>query len=234
MKDVGGLVADYRAMTDRYRAEDREVRLHECRSACTLALSLPGVCVYPTSILKFHQAYDLNTKVADQGVSQELFDSYPAAVQVKLGTLTRGYKVLTGAELIALGIRNCNEGRTVIARSRPAAPQTQVADAAPQGIGGVLQSMLTAVAHPFGDMQAVAAPARPAPATVLPPPEVPVPPRRPTQIASASVQLAAYQPEPTESAANAGSLPAPGLPTLIGGAQPAIPSGSFSLPPWAP
>jgi hypothetical protein len=58
MKDVGGFVADYQSQTAIYRASEREVRLHECRSACTMALSLPNVCVYPSSTLKFHVAYD--------------------------------------------------------------------------------------------------------------------------------------------------------------------------------
>src|ERR1700731_509759 len=58
MKDVGGPVANYQSQTAIYRASEREVRLHECRSACTMALSLPNVCVYPSSTLKFHVAYD--------------------------------------------------------------------------------------------------------------------------------------------------------------------------------
>jgi len=84
-KDVGGLVSDYQARTEDYRRENREVRLHECRSACTLALSLPNVCVYPDARLKFHQAYNELTREADLGVSAQLFDSYPAAVRGRLG-----------------------------------------------------------------------------------------------------------------------------------------------------
>ncbi len=57
-KDVGGYVDQYAAMTRLYAETGREVRLHECRSACTLALSLPNVCVYPSSLLKFHKAYN--------------------------------------------------------------------------------------------------------------------------------------------------------------------------------
>ena len=41
MKDVGGPVADYQSQTAIYRASEREVRLHECRSACTMALGCP-------------------------------------------------------------------------------------------------------------------------------------------------------------------------------------------------
>ncbi len=58
MKDVGGVVTDYQNQTAIYRASERDVRLHECRSACTMALGLPNVCVYPGSALKFHLAYD--------------------------------------------------------------------------------------------------------------------------------------------------------------------------------
>lgn len=81
MKDVGGLVADYQSQTAIYRASEREVRLHECRSACTMALGLPNVCVYPDSTLKFHFAYDPRNHQTNPGVSQQLFDSYPAAVR---------------------------------------------------------------------------------------------------------------------------------------------------------
>ena len=112
MKDVGGLVADYQSQTAIYRASEREVRLHECRSACTMALGLPNVCVYPGSTLKFHFAYDPRNHQTNPQVSQQLFDSYPAPVRARLGTLTRNYKVLSGSELINLGIRDCNEPKT--------------------------------------------------------------------------------------------------------------------------
>ena len=122
-KDVGGLVSDYEARTEDYRRENREVRLHECRSACTLALSLPNVCVYPDAKLKFHQAYNELTREADLGVSARLFDSYPAAVRDRLGYLTRQYKVLSGVELIALGVRDCARGdRVMVAAKKPPAP----------------------------------------------------------------------------------------------------------------
>src|SRR6266568_1005216 len=111
MKDVGGYVNEYRAQTELYRTTHREVRLHECRSACTLALSLPNVCVYPSSLLKFHKAYNPITKVANDGVSDELMASYPPAIRARLGGLTRQYQVLTGSELIRLGMRNCDAPR---------------------------------------------------------------------------------------------------------------------------
>ncbi|MGO9008097.1 MAG: hypothetical protein ACLQIQ_12200 [Beijerinckiaceae bacterium] len=143
MKDVGGIVNDYQAVTEFYRSSDREVRLHECRSACTLALALPNVCVYPSSILKFHQAYSMHTHKTDFGVSQQMFDSYPPGVRARLGTLTRNYKVLSGAELIALGIRNCNEPRLMLAARTP--PQGQMAGLS-QGLSGVLSGTWMGIA----------------------------------------------------------------------------------------
>jgi len=145
-KDVGGLVSDYEAQTEAYRRENREVRLHECRSACTLALSLPNVCVYPDAKVKFHQAYNANTREVDLGVSARLFNSYPAAVQGRLGYLTREYRVLSGTELIALGMRNCNGnggGRVMIAARKP--PQA-VPVAGSNPLGEIAQNVRAAVA----------------------------------------------------------------------------------------
>ena len=126
-KDVGGLVTDYEAQTEQYRRENREVRLHECRSACTLALSLPNVCVFPDSKIKFHQAYNAITREADLGISAKLFASYPAAVQARLGYLTREYRILSGSELIALGMRNClDKNPVLIAGTTPKTPPATV------------------------------------------------------------------------------------------------------------
>ena len=147
-KDVGGLVTDYEARTEQYRQENREVRLHECRSACTLALSLPNVCVYPDAKVKFHQAYNEITRETDYGVSAKLFASYPAAVQARLGYLTREYRILTGTDLIALGMRNCNGDSPTMIASRKQRQQaaTAVASARPEATpaaGGL---------NPFGDL----------------------------------------------------------------------------------
>jgi hypothetical protein len=149
-KDVGGLVSDYEARTEGYRRENREVRLHECRSACTLALSLPNVCVYPDAKLKFHQAYNELTREADLGVSTRLFDSYPAAVRGRLGYLTRQYKVLSGVELIALGVRDCARGdRVMVAAKKPQAAPVMTAspNPSPNPLREIAQNVQVAVAN---------------------------------------------------------------------------------------
>ncbi len=203
MKDVGGLVSDYRDRTEAYRAQNREVRLHECRSACTLALSLPNVCVYPDSTLKFHQAYNEITKETDFGISDELWRSYPQAVRARLGTLTRQYQVIRGAELIALGVRDCTAPReTILVAKAAPAPQPQ----APTGtMLSSLESALTSLtgAPTAAPVRTTRVAAAPEPAGTLEPPapparpgitvDVPLPPPRPPLTGT----LAPVAPQPT-------------------------------------
>ena len=207
MKDVGGFVSEYQAQTARFRQEGREVRLHECRSACTLALSLPNVCVYPSSLLKFHKAYNANTRAVDEGVSSELFRSYPAAVQARLGGLTREYRVLTGRELIALGMRECGQGGgTQVARSGKQSP----APAAAPSEGSLFSTLSAAFSPkavdptPVGTLRASRLKAAVAPWPEAEMEDIPLPPRRPAAI------------DP---------MPGPGLSRLIAGAQQALTSG---------
>jgi len=253
MKDVGGPVADYQSQTAIYRASEREVRLHECRSACTIALGLPNVCVYPGSVLKFHLAYDPRNHQTNPGVSQQLFDSYPAAVRARLGTLTRNYKVLSGSELIKLGIRDCNEPKTNEPRimvASAAAGKPPVADqpgAEKPLLAGLMDKMLSvfgtggAAGHDRAAVPSRPA-AKPALAEVLPS-EIPLPPPRPverTPTAGAIAVQAATEPALAE-AAQAVPLPARrppeaaysavqrlarvALPKIITGAQPILPPG---------
>ncbi|HTV32383.1 MAG TPA: hypothetical protein VME69_04665 [Methylocella sp.] len=203
-KDVGGYVTDYHKQTDYYRSTQREVRLHECRSACTLALSLPNVCVYKGSILKFHLAYDPRNHQPNEGVSRWMFASYPAAVQARLGTLTRDYKVLRGSELIALGIRDCDAPKPV--EPKPANPQTLMASAAPPLAGPtnsappVLASLMGKVLSVFGSGDAAGAgPTATASAQTHSAPassgrllagEIPLPPQRPADFSQTAANLA--------------------------------------------
>ncbi|MDB5571721.1 MAG: hypothetical protein JWN93_2904 [Hyphomicrobiales bacterium] len=240
-KDVGGLVSEYQAITEMYRRENREVRLHECRSACTLALSLPNVCVYPSSVLKFHSAYHRDTKEIDQSISSQLFNAYPEAVRERLGYLTRQYRSLSGRELIDLGVRDCTKpaNETMIARARARQVPTQVASA---NIGSnPLGSVLDGVKGFFGGSQqptAVSPPqgfASPAITAAVSPmdvkaPDVPLPPPRPADLVEdkpANVQVAANVPARTASDATvARGFDAPRpirLPRMIIGAAPILP-----------
>jgi hypothetical protein len=215
-KDVGGYVDQYRTMTELYRAQDREVRLHECRSACTLALSLPNVCVYPDSVVKFHAAYDPRNKAVNWDETQKLFSTYPRTVQARLGTLTREYKVLSGAELISLGVRDCNEKRILVAKAAPAPQSSDTVAKIMQGMKGALltgseanregfRAQSTAPAVPV-KTQPVTSPQstpEPQPTDVPLPParpaepepaDVPLPPRRPTSVILAQARIASIPP----------------------------------------
>jgi hypothetical protein len=224
MKDVGGLVADYESQTAIYRASEREVRLHECRSACTMALSLPNVCVFPGSTLKFHLAYDPRNRQTNSQVSQQLFDSYPAAVRARLGTLTRNYKVLSGSELIELGIRDCNEPKTNGARIMVAAaaagrpPLAAQPGAEKPLLAGLMDKMLSvfgagvAAGHDRAAVSSRPA-AKPASAEVLA--EIPLPPARPMEL--------------TQTGAIAGQA-APGQPVGSPAEQPALAEAAQAVP----
>jgi len=200
-KDVGGFVNEYQAATELYRATNREVRLHECRSACTLALSLPNVCVYRDSVLKFHLAYDPRNHESNYAVSQQLFSSYPAPIRARLGGLTRDYRVLRGEELIALGVRDCEAPRRQI--PAPAEPKIMLASATvprtatsaralrqpePEGslsslYNGIMSAFGLGETSPQQPFAAVRARPRPVPAQPgLFGAEVPVPPARPIEI----------------------------------------------------
>jgi hypothetical protein len=237
-KDGGGLVTDYEARTEAYRRENREVRLHECRSACTLALSLPNVCVYPDAKLKFHQAYNELTREADLGVSARLFDSYPAAVRGRLGYLTRQYKVLSGVELIALGVRDCARGdRVMVAAKKPPPPApTASPNPSPNPLREIAQNVQVAVAN------ALARPAD-APAgstTIAITDRNPVPPALARLAGDAEARagrIAEPIPlpprRPDMSFMSAAASPAQ-LSRLIAGAQPILDASCFAPPAYSP
>lgn len=128
IRDIGGFVHKYEEQTRRFRAENREVRLVYCRSACTMALSLPKACVYPHSKLFFHMAFNPRTGERREKESAELFALYPARVRARLGRLTPQNQMLTGRELIALGVPECG-GTTMIARAAPKPKPVSVASA---------------------------------------------------------------------------------------------------------
>lgn len=107
--DRGGYVEKYKQQTEIFRRSGQKIVLIECNSACTMALSLPyeQVCVYSYSKLKFHAAYDQDTRQIATKETAALFSMYPLQIQQKLGTLEKEFKTLTGQQLIKLGIRAC-------------------------------------------------------------------------------------------------------------------------------
>ncbi len=206
VKDFGGYVNEYASQTEIYRRQNREVRIHECHSACTMALSLPNVCVYKDSIFKFHQAYDPRNHVTNWQVSDALLHTYPDAVRERLGTLTKQFTILRGTELIDLGVRDCNgpsEPRVIMAKatSRP------IGDGVLSGGGfsaltGKLEGMIPNF-KPAAEATVVPVKrvAPPVPAEALGP-AVPLPPEKPADLVTASIA-------PDEAVVVPGEIPLP-------------------------
>jgi hypothetical protein len=249
MKDVGGYVSEYAAQTAAYFGSGREVQLHECRSACTLSLSLPNVCVYPSSILKFHKAYNPITKVANEEVSQAMMAAYPEAVQARLVALTRDYKALTGSELIRMGIRECGTPRQpeiMLARARvkenpPENPVSNVfssivavlAPAAPTGASpatGAQVKVQRVKAQPsqIPPLQVqLASQARPPAPVVSPPAVTPAAPEvKPLQVASSVATIPAPTSPPSVEKPGAAEMPT----AILHAQQPTLSMSSESRP----
>ncbi|MCX8254110.1 hypothetical protein RHAL1_03881 [Beijerinckiaceae bacterium RH AL1] len=227
VKDYGGYVDQYAAATENYRRTGREVRIHECHSACTMALSLPNVCVYRDSVFKFHQAYDPRNHITNYAVSDQLFATYPEAVRDRLGTLTKQFTVMRGQELIDLGVRDCNapEPRIMIAQAkvRPLPDGATTGSSTFAALTGKLQGMVPGLgAKPQPVSPTGAKPPRPAPPDVpagMLAPKIPLPPERPVEIATAA-------PNAPEQAAP--TVPAPQAP------QDVTPADGIPLPPPRP
>jgi hypothetical protein len=191
MKDFGGDVREYAAVTNAYIDSGREVRLHECRSACTLALAVPNVCVYPDSVLRFHKAYNPITRGTNEAVSSAMLAAYPPAVRERLGVLSRQYKSLTGSELIRLGVRDCNS---------PAQPKVLIAHASAHGgAGNALANAFNGLmAGGFGSPQIPVYSGYSAPVRV-----------KPVKVEAAEAVTPPADAPPTEAPASAGSAAAP-------------------------
>ena len=248
VKDFGGYVNQYEAQTEVYRRTNREVRIHECHSACTMALGLPNVCVYPDSVFKFHQAYDPRNHITNWEVSDQLFNTYPVAVRERLGTLTKSFTILRGEELIELGVRSCTEPqpRIMVAQAtlRPLPDSMTSGGSTLSMLTGKLQGMVPNLGVqpqpvPGGDQRPARRPSPALPDGMLGA-KIPLPPEKPADIAQGPDQGA---PEATAP----GDIPippprpkilvayTPGLPPIpmvriIGGAQNILPAHFVPFP----
>ena len=240
VKDFGGYVNEYAAQTEVYRRTGREVRIHECHSACTMALSLPNVCVYKDSIFKFHQAYDPRNHITNWRVSDELFHTYPEAVRDRLGTLTKTFTILRGSELIDLGIRDCTAPpgpRIMVAQAtiRPI-PDSMLAGGGSgwSMLSGRLQGMIPNFGiKPEGAPNAGAKPAKRIPPEHLAPdvpaeylsPTVPLPPEKPASIQAAELETS--EPGDTPPTGPDAVLLPPPRPKLLVAYTPSLPPIPF-------
>ena len=131
--DGGGLVSEYARAAWDYRLKGRKVKIvGQCRSACVLALAVPGTCVGPHAVVKAHYAYNQRTGEIDYQTTKAMMDILPTTIQERLEpNLTRNYNsrtTLYAKDLIALGVPACKSVPTwkpnsVSADYRPYLPQ---------------------------------------------------------------------------------------------------------------
>ena len=110
--DTGGYVDDYYAAAERYKMSGRRIEVNgECRSACTVLLEVPTLCVWPGAVFRWHQAYNPKTKVTYPNVTQDMLSRLPYRIANRLqGRVQKFYTreaSLGYSELIALGVPSC-------------------------------------------------------------------------------------------------------------------------------
>ena len=85
LDDRGGRVSDYMNAAQKYKEQAREVRIIGlCWSACSLALSVPNVCVGSMATVMFHDAYNLNTGQVDMSVTKILLNYLPDKIKTNI------------------------------------------------------------------------------------------------------------------------------------------------------
>ncbi len=123
-EDGGGLVDKYIAQAHQYALEKRRVEIRgSCRSACTLALSVPSVCVAPGAVVKMHQAYELYSGKERPDITNKMLNELPMSIRQRLdGHISRDYSVeatLTYGELRNLGVPDCDKMNPVAKDKTP-------------------------------------------------------------------------------------------------------------------
>lgn len=110
--DGGGDVLHYMNNVHVANARRQEMRLDgTCLSACTMKLGIRRACVTPDARFGFHSPVRSDGSLA-AGWRAVLLGHYPERVRryVEPMLADRDYTMVSGATLIALGMRACNDG----------------------------------------------------------------------------------------------------------------------------
>lgn len=135
--DGGGDVLHYMNNVHVANARRQEMRLDgTCLSACTMKLGIRRACVTPDARFGFHSPVRSDGSLA-AGWRAVLLGHYPERVRryVEPMLADRDYTMVSGATLIALGMRACNDGparEDYALRSAPAQPARVTAAIAAQ------------------------------------------------------------------------------------------------------
>ena len=115
--DTGGNIRAYAAEVSRLnRSQSVKVISGVCASACTMYLGVKKVCVEPDAEVWFHAAHLPGDDRPDPLGSLEMLSYYPKKVRawaIRVGALEKtewdGVNVLTGRQLIDMGITGCRK-----------------------------------------------------------------------------------------------------------------------------
>lgn len=113
LNDTGGRIIDYKNAAENYKAQGREVKIIGlCWSACTLALSVPNVCVGPMATVMFHYAFNTQTHQIDVSMTNFMLNQLPLKIKNEVaGKLKKEFytkATLNSKQLINLGIKKCD------------------------------------------------------------------------------------------------------------------------------
>ncbi len=122
-EDGGGIVTDYIKAAYDYKAQNRRVEIRgSCRSACTLALSVPNVCVGPGAVVKWHHAYEPASGAVRYDITDLMLERLPFRIRSRIqGHIQVNYNpdaTLTYRQLVELGVKDCDND-TQVATSKP-------------------------------------------------------------------------------------------------------------------
>lgn len=120
--NAGGYVNQYIEAINEFTYTRRRVEVRgECRSACTMILEVPTVCVAPGAVFRWHHAYDKFTKALHPEVTELMLSRLPpkisARLQGKIGKTYTAQASLDYHDLIELGVKDC-DAKTTVATKR--------------------------------------------------------------------------------------------------------------------
>jgi hypothetical protein len=110
--NTGGLVDDYFAAARRFTITGQRIEVSgECRSACTILLEVPTLCVRPGAVFRWHHAYEQRTGVVRSDITDLMLSHLPSRISARLqGRISVNYTAqasLGYSELLALGVPAC-------------------------------------------------------------------------------------------------------------------------------
>jgi hypothetical protein len=110
--NTGGLVDDYFAAARRFTITGQRIEVSgECRSACTILLEVPTICVRPGAVFRWHHAYEQRSGVVRSDITDLMLSHLPSRISARLqGRISVNYTAqasLGYSELLTLGVPAC-------------------------------------------------------------------------------------------------------------------------------